>query len=237
MPSRHHVHTPIAARLLAVALVAVATVAGGASPALAATTPSFGAHATQPQMSGAIQDWASINGTAPTGTITFVLYGPNNSTCSGSPTFTSVKTVAGNGAYASDWYAPTAPGTYQWVAVYSGDSNNNPAATSCSDPANTVMVGGSQAAVSASPAAVHPAGTLSVSWGGVQNPTSTDWIGLYAVGASDSAVRSWRYTSGTSSGSTTLSVPWGTPAGNYEVRLFYNNSTVRMATSNVLTVS
>jgi hypothetical protein len=145
--------------------------------------------------------------------------------------------VTGNGEYASDWYTPTSPGTYQWVVVYSGDGNNNAVATSCSDPANSVVVGGNQTAVAAAPASVHPGGTLTVSWSGIQNPTSTDWLGLFAVGAPDSAMRSWRYTGGTSSGSTTLSVPWGTAPGSYEVRLYYNNSMVRIGTSNTVTVS
>jgi hypothetical protein len=238
MSSDRHRRLPVPARrLLALAVVIAAAVSAAATPAVAATTPSFSASATQPQTTGAIADWASLQGAAPTGTITFVLYGPNNSTCSGSPAFTSVKTVTGNGAYMSDWYTPTAPGTYQWVAVYSGDANNTPMSTSCADPANAVTIGGNLAAVAAAPSSVHPGATLAVSWSGIQHPTSTDWLGLFAVGAPSSAERSWRYTGGTSSGSTTLPVPWGTPPGSYEVRLLYNNSMVLMARSNVVTVS
>jgi hypothetical protein len=227
----------VPARLLALVALAATALTVAASPAVAATTPTLMASATRPQTTGAIQDWASINGTAPTGTITFLLYGPNNTSCSGSPIFSSAKAVNGNGAYNSDWYTPTSPGTYQWLAVYSGDANNTNVATACPDSANSVTVGGNQAALAAAPTSVHPGDTVSVSWSGIQNPTSTDWIGLFAVGAPDSAMRSWRYTTGTSSGSTTLPVPWGTPPGQYEVRLYYNNSMVRMATSNPITVS
>jgi hypothetical protein len=36
---------------------------------------------------------------------------------------------------------PTATGTYSWVALYSGDTNNAPVSTACGDPAETVTVG------------------------------------------------------------------------------------------------
>ena len=42
-----------------------------------------------------------------------------------------VVTVSGNGTYTTaagtnpGGYVPTATGTYQWVAVYGGDANNN----------------------------------------------------------------------------------------------------------------
>lgn len=233
----HRTVRPISVLSTFVLLAAVA-VAGFSRPAAAATTPTFRGFAVQSSSTpGPISDMASIHGSSPTGTITFNLYGPDNATCAGPPIFTSVKTVSGNGLYSSDWYTPTAPGRYQWVAVYSGDMNNTPAATLCSDPDQAVVVGGNRAAVAASPTTVSPGQALTVTWSGVQNPTSTDWIGLFAVGAPDSAVRAWRYTGGTPSGSTTLTVPWGTPPGNYEVRLFYNNSTVRLATSNVVSVT
>jgi hypothetical protein len=42
--------------------------------------------------------------------------------------------VAGNGDYTTALgFTPTLPGTYQWVATYSGDANNEPASTSCGD--------------------------------------------------------------------------------------------------------
>ncbi|MCA1843745.1 MAG: hypothetical protein LC792_11290, partial [Actinobacteria bacterium] len=183
-------------------------------------------------------DWASINSSSPTGTITFVLYGPNNNTCTGSPAFTSTKTVSGNGAYSSDWFTPTSPGRYQWIAFYSGDVNNTPVSTSCADAANSVTIGGTaSASLSASPSSVRQGGVLTVTWGAIQSPTSTDWIGLYAAGAPDSAMKAWKYTGGSAAGSTTLTVPWATTPGPYEVRLFYNNSMVRMATSNPVTVT
>jgi hypothetical protein len=95
-------------------------------------------------VSGTIIDAATLGNGAgasgPTGTITFNLYGPDNPTCAGSPIFTSVETVAGNNFYTSETFRPSAPGSYQWVASYSGDANNQPATTICADPSGAVVV-------------------------------------------------------------------------------------------------
>jgi hypothetical protein len=80
-------------------------------------------------------------GIAPTGTITFKLYGPDDSICSGDPTFTSQVTVKGNGSYSSDPFTPEHAGTYRWTVEYSGDSLNNAAGpTACGEPSETIVV-------------------------------------------------------------------------------------------------
>jgi uncharacterized repeat protein (TIGR03803 family) len=68
-----------------------------------------------------LTDSATLSGGFnPTGTITFTLYGPSNAVVD-----TETVTVIGNGTYSTPaGYAPTAAGTYQWVASYSGDVNN-----------------------------------------------------------------------------------------------------------------
>ncbi len=68
-------------------------------------------------------------------------------------------------------------------------------------------------------------------------PTAYDWVALYAVGAPDWAVKAWKYTGGTATGSTSLTIPWGTPPGNYEVRLFANNSYTRIGTAAVTVIA
>jgi hypothetical protein len=123
------------------------------------------------------------------------------------------------------------------ISSLSGQFRYSPATSVCGDPYNTVVIGGNPASVSASPSSVAPGAALSVSWSGIQNPTSTDWVALIKVGDPDSAIRAWRYTTGASSGTVPLTVPWGTPPGNYEVRLFSNNSTVKLGTSNPVTVT
>lgn len=92
-------------------------------------------------LGGAIHDTAFLSGgDTPTGTITFRLYTPDDSTCTGSPAFTLTVAVAGNGAYTSASFTPAPAGAYRWRASYSGDARNHPAATTCGDPAELVVV-------------------------------------------------------------------------------------------------
>jgi hypothetical protein len=84
---------------------------------------------------GKINDTAVLSGTYnPNGTITFYLFAPGvtpNGSYSNN-VYSDVVTVTGNGPYSTatqgtnpGGYVTTATGTYQWVAVYSGDGNNN----------------------------------------------------------------------------------------------------------------
>ena len=64
----------------------------------------------------------------PSGTITFTLYAPDGTTA----VYTNDVVVTGNGTYGTatsgdnpGGYTPLVTGTYQWVASYSGDGNNN----------------------------------------------------------------------------------------------------------------
>jgi hypothetical protein len=90
---------------------------------------------------GAVGDTAVLSGGSnPQGTITFRLYGTDDSACTAAPVFVGQQNVNGNGSYASPTPTPEAPGTYRWVATYSGDANNAGAATSCGDHGETVVV-------------------------------------------------------------------------------------------------
>jgi hypothetical protein len=81
-------------------------------------------------------------GTTPTGALVFKLFGPNDGTCSAAPAYTSPpQAVSGDGNYQSPAFTPTQEGTYSWVALYSGDTNNAAVQTACNDPAETVTVG------------------------------------------------------------------------------------------------
>ncbi len=92
-------------------------------------------------LGGTISDTATLTGGAnPTGTITFSLYGPDDATCGGGAIFTSPVAVNGNGSYASATFTPTAPGTYRWIATYSGDAANGVATGACNDPNESVIV-------------------------------------------------------------------------------------------------
>ena len=52
--------------------------------------------------------------------------------------------MSGDGSYQSPAFTPTQEGTYSWVALYSGDTNNAAVQTACNDPAETVTVGARQ---------------------------------------------------------------------------------------------
>jgi hypothetical protein len=73
------------------------------------------------------------NGLNPTGNIVFTL------TLNGVTKDTETVPVNGNGTYSTpNGFLPTATGTYQWVASYSGDANNSPIASLLGDEPETV---------------------------------------------------------------------------------------------------
>jgi hypothetical protein len=69
-----------------------------------------------------LKDTATLSGGYhPTGTITFTLYDPNNTSA-----YTETATVSGNGPYSTvQGFAANTAGTWHWSAAYSGDANNN----------------------------------------------------------------------------------------------------------------
>ena len=80
---------------------------------------------------GRISDSATLTGGfAPTGTVTFTLYGPGDATCSNALHSTTVPVGAGGVSHSGDVEAGAA-GTYNWVATYSGDLNNLPVSSAC----------------------------------------------------------------------------------------------------------
>ncbi|HVL28265.1 MAG TPA: Ig-like domain-containing protein, partial [Acidimicrobiales bacterium] len=123
-------------------------------PSMTVATPSSVSVGSQVTATATLANGAGPSG--PTGSITFEVFGPNNLVCADPPAFASTVPVAGNGMYTSPPFAPTAPGTYQWVAVYSGDANNNATGTTCADPAGAVVV---------APGLVTPALTVAASPG------------------------------------------------------------------------
>jgi hypothetical protein len=71
--------------------------------------------------------------------------------------------------------------------------------------------------------------TFKVTWGEIQSPTSTDWIGLFPENAPDSGYITWVYTTGTASGETKMTIPRDAPySANYQLRMFANNSSTRL---------
>jgi hypothetical protein len=108
--------------------------AGGlAGPALS-TTPSGSVG-----VGGNISDSATvIGGSAPTGSVTFTLYGPGDDGCTGTPVATLANRPLVDGTATSGDVVAATRGTYNWVAVYSGDSVNAGATSPCGSEQVTV---------------------------------------------------------------------------------------------------
>ncbi len=118
-------------------------VAVAGPPVTVSATVTTSVSSSQIGVGDPVYDTATVAGgtDSPTGQIVFKLFGPSDPTCSAAPAYTSGPvTVTGDGSYQSPSFDPSAPGTYSWVAVYSGDQNNSPITTACGDPSETVTV-------------------------------------------------------------------------------------------------
>lgn len=104
-------------------------------------TPAIAGHATTSATLGAaISDVATIaGGAAATGTITFDLYGPGDTSCA-SPIGSSTATVSGDGSYDAVPFQTSSTGTYRWIARYGGDGANEAVTTSCDDTSQASSV-------------------------------------------------------------------------------------------------
>ena len=133
----------------------------------------------------AIYDFATLgNASNPSGTITFTLFGPDDVTCSGSPLFTSTKSVSANGNYESDRFTSTVAGDYRWIAAFSGNATEPPLRTECDDPAQVVSVGRRTPTLTGQPspsvAMGRPASkSAALSGAGPSGPTGTMTFNLY----------------------------------------------------------
>jgi len=136
---------------------------------------------------------------------------------------------------------PATPGGYEFRFF----ANNTYARLATSSP---VVVAPSAAQLTvngtAPPAAVPiPAGGVATVVVADGPANAADWVGLYAVGASDRQYLTWRYFSGTttppSSGlaDATLSIAMPTGPGSYEFRLFGDNSYQLLATSSTVVIA
>ncbi len=104
-------------------------------------TPTVTTQASAYIPGGSITDTATIgDGLTPGGSVTFRLYGPNDSNCGATPIFTSTIVVNGDGSYPSGTYTPVSSGTYQWIATYNGDVNNTAVSGACGDANESVIV-------------------------------------------------------------------------------------------------
>jgi hypothetical protein len=138
-----------------------------ATPALSVSGP-LGGVAGSPIAASQVS--ASLaGGPAPTGTITFTVFGPQSSppsSCAFGGTTVATASVNGNGTYQpSASFTPPSPGEYWWYASYSGDAGDEPAASACgtlmaqTPVAAAPMTGsGSESATGSSPGAGSSSG-------------------------------------------------------------------------------
>jgi hypothetical protein len=75
--------------------------------------------------------------------------------------------------------------------------------------------------------------SIGFAWSGIEAPTASDWVGVYAVEASEYDYLDWAYTAGQANGtlSLTLGHPSLVPGQQYELRLYANDGYARLATS------
>jgi hypothetical protein len=116
-----------------------------ASPQIS-TTPSAGG-----PVGTVLNDTATLSGgNSPTGTVTFKLFPPSDSTCSGTPVFTEAD--ASSPYATTTGYTSIVAGTYRWTADYAGDSNNNAVSSGCQDEQVVVTQGAPSISTTPNPA-------------------------------------------------------------------------------------
>ena len=93
---------------------------------------------------------------------------------------------------------------------------------------------GGQYTLAARPASVNTGDTIFVDWNAPPSSSSTDWIGLFKVGAADTAFSWSNATGGAASGTFSTAAP--SEPGSYEFRYFLNGGSTKVATSNPITV-
>ncbi len=101
------------------------TTVNKASPGIQTTpTPASG------NVGDTLNDTASLTGgSSPTGSVTFKLFPPADSTCIGTASYTDTDPTA---PYAtSPGFVSNAVGTWHWTADYAGDANNNAVSSGC----------------------------------------------------------------------------------------------------------
>jgi hypothetical protein len=149
---------------------------GKASPTIATVASAGGPIGTQ------VTDTATVSGgTNPTGTVTFNLYGPTDTTCTGTPVFTSTVPLTGNTA-TSAAYTTTQAGTFRWIATYNGDANNNSAAHACNATGESVTITPTTPTLVTNTAPIAITGqsiTDTATLSGGTNPTGTITFRLY----------------------------------------------------------
>jgi len=146
--------------------------------------------------------------------------------------------VNSGSAVDASWYSPTDGGT-TFIGTFPNSGTQSFSTPGGWEDAVLILQasggGPGPYSLSASPSSAAPGETVTVSWATPAGQgSSTDWIGLYAVGADNSSHLDFRYANGADNGSVTMPAPGA--AGTYEFRYLLNNGYQSVATSNAVTV-
>ena len=96
-------------------------------------------------------------GVTPTGNVTFHLFAPTDTTCTGTPVFTATNRPLTAGSATSGPFSTTAVGTFHWTATYNGDTNNAAVTSGCT--AEPVVITQATPTIATTPSAGGAVGT------------------------------------------------------------------------------
>jgi hypothetical protein len=184
----------------------------------------------------AISAVQSSNVTASGATITWTTNVVTNSQVEYGPTasYGSVTTVDTNLVTShSEAVTGLLASTLYHFCVKSKDASSNLAVSG--DYTFTTAASTAGYTVSATPASVNVGDTITVSWTAPSGRPGNDWVGLFQVGAPNTAYLSYQFTGGAVSGSFPVAAP--SPAGQYEFRYLLTNGYTDVARSNAVTVA
>jgi hypothetical protein len=169
--------------------------------------------------------WSAPAGSSPTDWIGLFAVGAADSP--------SIRWRYTNGATSGSFNdtAPSAPGQYEYRYFL-----NDGYALATKSSVVTVGIGvpGTHT-LTASPTTVPPGTNILVSWTAPTNSSTTDWVGMYPVGAPDDPPLSRQFTNGAPMASFLFTAP--SQPGQYEFRYFLNNTFTFAVRSQVVTVT
>ena len=185
-----------------------------------------------------IKDITTLTGgDHPTGSITWRLYGPNESTCT-NPAAPSVTltNVNGDGAYTSPALTPSTAGTYHWVATYSGDVNNTAVGpVGCTTPNETVTIGPAPPTVSKVQTQSVADTTAMIAFTINPNGADTTYVVKYSLDPLDPSLGTSTTPVDIGAGSTaqnvTATLMGLTPGSNYQYEVVATNATESISSS------
>jgi hypothetical protein len=91
------------------------------------------------QVGGSVTDTATVSGgLSPSGSVSWNVYAATDTTCQSPLDSSPLTATLSGGSAASPAYTPATAGTYQFVATYSGDQDNQSVSTNCGDTSEQV---------------------------------------------------------------------------------------------------